>query len=278
MVTWKTGNFGRGFFNIHNLGKLAGKYDLTFASSQVEDWKSPIISLLTFSPHRIGAANFKGGSIYTISAFIPRDLHIGKRDWVLVKLINPRIEPSLPSLSIPEHIQEKARRLLPFEKKGKKRVVFHFFSPWLKFKNWEEEKVIKLGNILARQGIQIVFLGDEEEKECNAFLSARIPHSLDLSGKVPHPLLLAALISRCDLFIGIDSGPAHLSGIMGTPMVLLFGPTPPSLYAPLTGRCSLIQKKLPCSPCYPGLKHCANPRCMKNITVEDVLKKVSSFL
>ncbi len=278
VITWEVGNPRKHFINFYNLGKLIGKYDLTFASAQVEDWKSPLISLLSFSPYRIGAANFKGGNIYNISAFVPKNLHIGKRDWLLMKLINPGINPSPPSLSIPRYIWEKARGLLPPKKKGEKRVVFHFFSPWLKFKNWEEEKVIKLGNILSKQGIKVIFMGDEEERDHNASLSASIPHSIDLSGKVPHPLLLSALISQCDLFVGIDSGPAHLAGVMGTPLVLLFGPTSPSLYAPLTGKYRIIHKLLPCSPCYPRLKSCPNPLCMKKITVEEVLDEVFSLL
>jgi ADP-heptose:LPS heptosyltransferase len=43
-------------------------------------------------------------------------------------------------------------------------------------------------------------------------------------------LELAELIRRAKLFVGCDSGPMHLSGVVGTPCVALFGPKDPNIY------------------------------------------------
>jgi ADP-heptose:LPS heptosyltransferase len=43
---------------------------------------------------------------------------------------------------------------------------------------------------------------------------------------------LCTQLSRCDLFMGHDSGVSHLAAACGAPCLLLFGPTDPRLWAP----------------------------------------------
>lgn len=43
---------------------------------------------------------------------------------------------------------------------------------------------------------------------------------------------LAAIAENCALYIGHDSGISHLAAAVGTPSVLLFGPTNPAVWAP----------------------------------------------
>ncbi len=43
---------------------------------------------------------------------------------------------------------------------------------------------------------------------------------------------LASLLERASLYIGNDSGPSHLAAAVGTPSVVLFGPTDPRIWAP----------------------------------------------
>lgn len=43
---------------------------------------------------------------------------------------------------------------------------------------------------------------------------------------------LAARLAGCRLFLGHDTGPAHLAAACGVPCVLVFGPTDPAVWAP----------------------------------------------
>jgi ADP-heptose:LPS heptosyltransferase len=71
---------------------------------------------------------------------------------------------------------------------------------------------------------------------------------IDLSGEVDLPAL-AALLARLDLLITGDTGPMHLAGAVGTPVVAIFGPSDPKRYA-LRGRYDqVVRVDLPCSPC-----------------------------
>jgi ADP-heptose:LPS heptosyltransferase len=43
---------------------------------------------------------------------------------------------------------------------------------------------------------------------------------------------LACWLSRAALFVGNDSGPAHIAAATGTNMIVLFGPSNPRVWAP----------------------------------------------
>lgn len=80
---------------------------------------------------------------------------------------------------------------------------------------------------------------------------------------------LPALLSQCHLFIGNDSGAMHVAAGVGLPVVAVFGPTDPYGTAPVTPRCTIVQQKPYCSPCF--LRHCpTDHRCMRAITPEMV--------
>ena len=52
--------------------------------------------------------------------------------------------------------------------------------------------------------------------------------------------LLAGILAGAALFVGNDSGPAHLAAAVGAPTVALFGPTRPAGFAPLGPRVACV--------------------------------------
>jgi hypothetical protein len=60
----------------------------------------------------------------------------------------------------------------------------------------------------------------------------------------------AALIQRCDFFLGNDSGLAHLAGALGTRGVVVCGPTAGKSVFGFYQSLITVQASLPCSPCY----------------------------
>jgi heptosyltransferase-2 len=91
---------------------------------------------------------------------------------------------------------------------------------------------------------------------------------IDLTGKTSINDL-PALLSQCHLFIGNDSGAMHVAAAVGLPVVAVFGPTDPFGTAPVTPRCSILQEKPYCSPCF--LRRCpTDHRCMTRVTPDAV--------
>lgn len=83
----------------------------------------------------------------------------------------------------------------------------------------------------------------------------------------------ASLIAQAGLFIGGDSGLAHLAVALGTPTVVLFGPSDHRKWGVEGPRNAIVRRDLACSPCFIFGYHkfCHSISCMTGITVTEVL-------
>jgi ADP-heptose:LPS heptosyltransferase len=96
---------------------------------------------------------------------------------------------------------------------------------------------------------------------------------LDLAGT-------AAIIARSALFVGSDSGLAHLAVALGVPTVVLFGPSDSLKWGTENSRHAVVRHDLPCAPCFIFGYHkpCRTIACMKGISVDDVLRACEAVL
>jgi lipopolysaccharide heptosyltransferase II len=88
----------------------------------------------------------------------------------------------------------------------------------------------------------------------------------------------AALYKRLNLFITADTGPLHIANAVGADKIIaIFGPTSVDVTGPYPGKNVIIlQKATGCKiPCY--IVNCRDNRCMKAITVDDVIERIKSF-
>lgn len=97
----------------------------------------------------------------------------------------------------------------------------------------------------------------------------------------------AAILEKSDLLVSNDSGLAHLAAAVGTPVLVLFGPSDPRRTAPWAtdAGVSIVRAGIECSPCYQlysGRISCrfgaADIRCMKAIGPDEVLQNIISLL
>ncbi len=103
------------------------------------------------------------------------------------------------------------------------------------WKRWPVDHFAMLAlNLTSRLPLEVVLVwGPGEQQMAEAVL--------EVAGPAPHihlapPLKLmelAALLERCRLFVGGDSGPMHLAAAMGAAVLGIFGPTDPELNRPL---------------------------------------------
>lgn len=85
-------------------------------------------------------------------------------------------------------------------------------------------------------------------------------------------------LKNAQLFIGNDSGPAHIAAFLGTPALVLFGPTDPARCRPLSAQVKTVYAHIDCSPCHFTDVQCTDNRCMQAISVEQVLKEIEQIL
>lgn len=129
-------------------------------------------------------------------------------------------------------------------------------------KCWPPERFAEALNTFLRESAgDVVLFGAAGETQVSTAISERlIQRPIDLTGKTSISEL-PALLSQCQLFLGNDSGAMHVAAAVGLPVVAIFGPTDAEGTAPVTPRCTIVQQKPYCSPCF--LRRCpTDHRCM----------------
>ena len=152
-------------------------------------------------------------------------------------------------------------------------------------RRWSAEGFAQVADALVeRHGARIVLVGTPADG-VSQVASLMRSEAVNLEGKTTLGQL-AAILKRCDLFIGADSGVMHLAAAVGTPLVAIFGPSNHKAWGPWPrdGRHVILRADLPCSPCsYVGYnvgqrESCQAVTCMKAITAETVLAAAESIL
>ena len=156
-----------------------------------------------------------------------------------------------------------------------------------KSRMWPKENFIQLSNqlIKKKKNIKIIFIGNDKEKNLINDIIHKIKGKnkiINLAGKISLEQLVC-LAEKCNLVISNDAGAMHIAAAQGTKTIGLFGPNLPVRFSPLNKKSSSIYKGEICrfSPCinvhkgevpdccYKGKDY---QKCMKNISVKDVLK------
>jgi len=198
--------------------------------------------------------------------------------------------PAAPDVSWPVNaaVREAARaRLASAGWKGGPFAAAHLASFAHAAKRWDLGRFAAVfEELAARRGLPVVLLGSEGEKSVNAKAAALAAkaRTFDLSGMTTLPEALGVL-AEARLFLGNDSGLAHLAGAAGTPSVVVFGSTDPEATRPWDGprgdkrpvRLELVRRRTLCAPC--RFDVCPiDHACMDGVTPEDVLAAIDTVL
>jgi lipopolysaccharide heptosyltransferase II len=147
-------------------------------------------------------------------------------------------------------------------------------------KRWHPERFAECAKQLTeRHGLKWVVVGTSKESElCGRVASLIGDESIaqNLAGKTTLEELAERLIS-CRILITNDTGTMHLAGLLGTPLVAIFGSTEPALTSPLGKRNVIVRRHVECSPCF--LRKCPiDFRCMNEVTAERVTAAAETLL
>ena len=181
-------------------------------------------------------------------------------------------------ISFKVQVKESAKRYVDDFLKSKnvydkRLVIMHPGVTW-ETKRWPIENYAHLSNEIPKTfpGTAIMITagpGEEELAEKCRNGDTIIANQMNLSQ-------LTALLSKCELFIGSDTGPLHLAAALGKRVIGLYGPTDPARNGPYGERNFALQVEIPCSNCW--RKKCRSIKCMKEIKVSDVMDKVTMCL
>ncbi len=151
-------------------------------------------------------------------------------------LVGKKIDKRAPRLNIPVESRNQANAILQTLGLGEKKwaAVFPAGIANVKIKAWAPSKFA-----------EVTWLGKDGEIT-----------------------ILAALLERCYLYFGNDTGAMHIASGVGTPVVGIFGGGHWPRFRPAGDRALAIVEPMPCFGC--GWDCCfGDAPCVKNITVED---------
>jgi len=165
--------------------------------------------------------------------------------------------------------------------RGKRFIHFHPASRWL-FKCWSDRRNAELIRELQHRGEQLVITAapDPRELEMVERIVARSQVSVvNLAGQLSLKEL-AAVCARAELFVGVDSAPMHIAAAVGTPSVVLFGPSGELEWGPWMVPHRIIASHAhPCRPC--GIDGCGGGKvseCLTTLPAARVLAAIDELL
>lgn len=146
-------------------------------------------------------------------------------------------------------------------------------------KQWATENFARVAEDLSKRNLNpIVVVAPNEKGVAEALhsqTSAVITSLHDLS--LPE---VTALASRARLFVGNDSGIAHIAAAAGAPCVVIFGSSNRNHWRPWTTKPNeIVFEELPCQPC-PGY-FCGEfekPECILRVPVERVISAIDRVI
>lgn len=226
-------------------------------------------------PERIGYARDGRSLLLTKSVAIPKvgEIPAHEQYYYLELLRRAGWLDSLPDetfIKIEVPAENKKRAVDFLLSNGAKpdgfRIAIGAGASYGSAKCWPPDRFAELANRLQSQsGADVILFGTANEAAVSSAIIAGMRQPpIDLTGKTAIEDV-PALLSQCDLFIGNDSGAMHVAAAVSLPVVAVFGPTDPFGTAPVTPRCSIVQEKTYCSPCF--LRRCpTDHRCMTRVT------------
>jgi len=225
------------------------RYDAAFVPD-----RSPVLAIaarLAGIPMRVGIDSGGRGRWHTVRVPAPPDRHEADLYLDLARAVG--IDPPAPRLvfipSADDHLAARVAVAARWEDDppgaAGPRVAVHpggGVNPGMTLlaKRWPAERFSALvDRMVGERDARPVLLGAPGDREAaDAVLSRLSPparrRTLDLAGTLDLGPT-AAVIAACDLYVGNDSGVAHLAAAVGTPVVAIFGPTRPERYGPLPG-------------------------------------------
>lgn len=136
-----------------------------------------------------------------------------------------------PVVSWTREDEESVYGLFPHIRDSQRYAVLHV-SPKFAYKTWTVPGWVTLGRWLLDQGMMVVVTGREsaEQSYCERVIQG-LPDAVNLIDRLTLRAL-GCLLSSAALYVGTDTAVSHMAAAVGTPTIVLFGPSNPVKWGP----------------------------------------------
>ena len=143
---------------------------------------------------------------------------------------------------LPKNLINEAKKLLP-----KSNYIGFSVTQGNEYrkKSWSIYKFISLANKSLIKNKTPVFFIEKNQEQIIEKIKNQVPGAIfpESSSDISCPALVTALASRLDQAITIDNGIMHMISLSNIPMIVLFGPTNSSKFAPKNSYTKILDSK-----------------------------------
>jgi lipopolysaccharide heptosyltransferase II len=273
VVSYDKHGAARGWRGLRRIGGLlrARRYGRVYLPHR--SVRSAALALWSGAEERIGFADSPAAITYTTRVARPREGHEVERLLTLAGETSTGSPPVSLGLSSADYVAADAWL--------RSHGIAQRFVAIAPGSIWGTKRWPYYGELAsALDGISVILGGPDDLPLATAIAAAAPGRAVSAAGALSLRAS-AALIQRAAVLVTNDSAPLHLATAVGTPVVALFGPTVPRFgFGPRgAGDQTLGMDGLPCRPCSRhGPETCplGHHRCMRDLSVDVVLKAVTA--
>jgi ADP-heptose:LPS heptosyltransferase len=243
--------------------------------------RTAFISLATRAPKRIGAPLGNLLEWFAYHELIdgdPKRMHIIDYQLGSLKILGfPNQEPDM-TLFVPEGVEKRIYDQWASVINSKPLVIIHPGAR-NRLRQWRDERFAQIADRLKIDyNAHVVLIGGPGEENGLNQVEAKMAQKPEAKTTSLQLIEVAAFLKQAHLFIGNDTATGHIAAGVGTPHIILFGPTFPHLWTPRGAKGVSLFKSPECCGCrqIACLKE-ENP-CMDWISVEEVWQAATTFL
>lgn len=248
---------------------------------------STFLTRATGAPYRVGFAHYQYARLHNHVAPSPQEiwrrqsLHSVEQQLALIGWTGvPVTDRPATQLAISESAARSIAERLAAHKiaEGQPVALIHPAAA-LETKQWATDNFARVAEAVAERGLTPVAIVSPGERLVLDSLRNQAKTSITGFTDLSLPQV-TALAARARLFIGNDSGVAHIAAATGTPSVVIFGSSNVAHWRPWTvGQSEVVREELACQPCHGYF--CAEfdqPQCILRVPVERVVGAIDRIL
>ncbi|HET7396205.1 MAG TPA: lipopolysaccharide heptosyltransferase II [Gammaproteobacteria bacterium] len=242
-------------------------------------WKSALVPFFARIPQRTGyRGEFRYGLLNDIR---PLDKS------VLTQTVQRQVALGLaPDATLPPVIPQPTLRMEGVQRDWLLRVLNLYTDrpivallPGAEYgpaKRWPVEYYAWLARRLVKDGYAIWVFGSEKEKPLGEIIVNGLgAEAVNLCGRT-RLVDASDLLSLAQVAVTNDSGLMHVTAAMGVRVIAIYGSSSPDYTPPLTDKADIVYLRLECSPCFQRECPLGHTNCLKQITVEDIYRRVTN--
>jgi lipopolysaccharide heptosyltransferase II len=235
--------------------------------------------------HRVGFSHYSYKFLYnhlpssSVDFWHREILHSAEQQLALLGLVGVPVEDKPKSrLTVTEKAQKSIEEKLQITNYKSPIALIHPVAA-TETKQWATENFARIAEFLSEKGFQVAAVATKKERDVLENLKKLSGVSVLTFDDLTLPEI-TALASRAAVFVGNDSGIAHIAAAVRTPSVVIFGSSNRNHWRPWTDAPNeIVYEKLACQPCAGYFcKEFDAPKCILSVRTENVIKAIEKVL